>query len=464
MRAVQKSTAARLSAVITRLGACACGILLLCAVTGCSSPPARLPAEAGSLSGAAGGGGAAGSQGVGGVGTTLGAGTGGVSGAAGAGLSGMAAAPGTGGGAGLAAAGTAAWAGTFGGAGGAAAAGSGFAGSAGSSGMPGVGGAVGAGGVGGSAGLGMGGLDAVGGMGGAAGLIGSRHKVVGYLTTRAGFANYATRIDFTRLTHINLSFANPGDGKLLTFGATADAEVAALVAAARPHGVKVLVSISSPSHVELVPGRVDPFVDAIDAFIDRYQLDGLDVDIEGDAVNQNYDPFIEKVDMRLRPRGKLLTAALGPWHARNVLDRTFARFDFINVMAYDGCGTWTPACPHSTLALAMGHLEHFVGRGVSADRLVLGVPFYGYCWGTGCPAGRTHSFKYREILPLYPETRTQDWITRPNMELSHNGEPTIREKAKLAKQYAGVMIWELFYDAEGADSLLTVLTDALWMP
>ena len=41
--------------------------------------------------------------------------------------------------------------------------------------------------------------------------------------------------------------------------------------------------------------------------------------------------------------------------------------------------------------------------------------------------------------------------------VAYTGAPTMREKCALAKDYGGIMIWELTLDAEGEYSLLAVI-------
>src|SRR5438552_787447 len=70
----------------------------------------------------------------------------------------------------------------------------------------------------------------------------------------------------------------------------------------------------------LAPGSVQGFVQKLDAFLDAHNLDGLDVDVEGDPVDSNYGPFIDAMSAKLKPKGKLLTAAYGTWFGDRIPD------------------------------------------------------------------------------------------------------------------------------------------------
>src|SRR5690606_23865196 len=118
----------------------------------------------------------------------------------------------------------------------------------------------------------------------------------------------------------------------------------------------------------------------------RYDLDGIDVDIEGNHVNSTYEPFVLKLSAAM-PTGKLLTAAVATWNGSDFSDAALTEYDFINLMSYDHCGSWSAACEHSTYDDAVSELNYWENtRGLGVGRVTLGVPFYGYCWGTSCPS------------------------------------------------------------------------------
>jgi GH18 family chitinase len=346
-------------------------------------------------------------------------------------------------------------------------AGSGAAPAAGSAGTAGT--FVGTGGSGPRAEAGAtGGSGGGGGAGGAAFVDAARpfaSRVVAYLPTWRGLSDWATGIDYAKITHLDIAFANPTSGNDPTLGAGSDAAVLDIVNGAHAKGVKVMISIGGASGGSeriaalLVPGSMLAFVQKLDAFIDAHNLDGLDVDIEGDPVDANYAPFIDAMSAKLKPKGKLLTAAYGTWFGDRIPDSSLRQLDFVNVMSYDHCGSWTKPCPHSPYNLAVADLDYFAQqRGVPVGKLVLGVPFYGYCWGTACASS---ALTYPEILAKYPNAWQTDWIDDTNVQISYNGDATIQSKAKLAKSYGGIMIWEVTEDAPGDRSLLNLIAGSL---
>src|SRR3546814_20504454 len=73
-------------------------------------------------------------------------------------------------------------------------------------------------------------------------------------------------------------------------------------------------------------------------------------------------------------------------------------FDLVNVMSYDAIGpSWGEAgAEHSSYAMAARDLDLWLARGVARERLVLGVPFYGYGFG-----GEKANWSYRELAAAH---------------------------------------------------------------
>jgi GH18 family chitinase len=72
----------------------------------------------------------------------------------------------------------------------------------------------------------------------------------------------------------------------------------------------------------------------------------------------------------MKPSGKLLTAALSEGYGgKNVPDSVFEHFDFVNVMAYDGAGSWNPDAPgqHSSMRFAKRNVDYWLKRGLPAS-------------------------------------------------------------------------------------------------
>ena len=314
----------------------------------------------------------------------------------------------------------------------------------------------------------------------------STSRVVGYLQTFHSLE--PSTIDLDALTHLILAFAGP---KPTQAGLTIDFEnenpnITKLIAAAHLKNVKVLGAIGGGTSGGLVTDALkldsDAVVGAALTFLHRYELDGIDIDIENEAIDpETYEKLVTGL-VAGRPAGKLLTAAVGNYKRENY--RALDKLSFLSVMSYDRCGAWgEERCPHSPYSQAERDLEfwsteYWQQAGVVYDKanIVLGVPFYGHCWGEGCLALKpfdespalaevTNSPSYSEVLAFWNKDTGRNGEPVPDFleddahtyYLTLNGPQTIERKALLAKNYGGVMIWELGHDAPGASSLLSLI-------
>ena len=307
----------------------------------------------------------------------------------------------------------------------------------------------------------------------------ARPLVIGYAPAFRPLAESIGRGDAGRYTHINIAFANPDasglmvDGGKLTCMPRADRTMMRLealkgaVAALKEKGVKVSVSIgggvipacSGDWRVLLAPSRRAAMVANLLDLVDTLELDGLDVDIEGALLTEidkagDFTPFIAALSAGMKQRGKLLSCATASYDGGMIPIDSIPYFDLVNVMSYDAIGpSWGRAgAEHSTYEAAQRDLELWRARGVSKERLVLGLPFYGYGFGEYRP-----NWAYRDLRSTHGAAALKaDVIGRacPGCDyITFNSPSTIRRKARLAAaEAAGVMVWEMSQDS--ADALL----------
>ncbi|MBX9851636.1 MAG: carbohydrate-binding protein [Cytophagaceae bacterium] len=285
-------------------------------------------------------------------------------------------------------------------------------------------------------------------------------RVIGYLPTWSNLATNANNTDWSKITHINIAFINPTDASG-TLGPTTGVTTA--VQLAHDNNVKILISLggaSAPTYYStlLTDANRPAFINKIVQYVNTYNLDGVDVDLEGDAIDSNYEKFIVDLKDTLSQLNKLTTAALASWNGYAITNTALAQFDFINAMAYDATGPWSPNSPgqHSSYQMAVNDLNYWINtRGVSKDKVVLGVPFYGY----GFNSGTANSQSYRTIITNWPAAEYADQYSAPGgWTYYYNGRQTIKNKTALALSDAGgIMIWELTLDAIGSKSLLSAI-------
>ncbi|QIX60226.1 carbohydrate-binding protein [Hymenobacter sp. BT18] len=279
----------------------------------------------------------------------------------------------------------------------------------------------------------------------------AQFKVIGYLPSWTGDVN---TVQYDKLTHINYAFLLPNaDGSLRPI--ENPSKLQSLVATAHARGVKVLISVGgwmndgNPTEFVSIGNNATytrNFTTNLINFANQYGLDGIDIDWEHptSASANGYAAVMQDLATQLHSRGKLLTTAVagGTWAGPYILNSVLNNVDFLNIMAYDDAA---PA--HSTYALASQSISYWRGRGLAANKTVLGVPFYGQAGGE----------TYASLL-----SRGAD----PNADLfqniGYNGIPTIKSKTNLAfDQGGGIMIWQLGGDATGTYSLLTAINQVV---
>ncbi|MEO8534091.1 MAG: glycosyl hydrolase family 18 protein [Flavobacterium sp.] len=285
-------------------------------------------------------------------------------------------------------------------------------------------------------------------------------RVVGYLSSdNLGKINV---IPFCKLTHLNLAFANPDQQGNLNFNGDIDA-VLKYVRSVNPN-IKISISVAGgvltaeqAANWSLLIDKSEnrpAFIQKIMAFVDQHQLDGVDVDLEWEAVTYGYSGFVTGLKKELKERNKLLTAAL-PNNSRfeNITQEALNAFDFLNIMSYDSTGPWTPDNPgqHSSYANSKAGIDFWNKlQHVTSEKLTLGVPFYGYNF----TFKEVTSITYAQIISVGNQFADQDEIGK----IYYNGRPTIEQKAAFASEYTGgIMIWELAQDSFDQYSLLDVI-------
>ena len=341
----------------------------------------------------------------------------------------------------------------------------------GGAGTPAVGGSVNGGTAqGGNAGNASGGTDSDG-KGGSAGAGGAavtpaKFRSVGYLPSRHGpLTGWTSKLDSSLVTYVDACFATIDANGNISYS---DTTLAAFVTAAHAKDIKVCVSLGGGGTngglgtlaALIAPAGRAAFVTKLTDYAVSQKLDCLDVDFEGAGVTADYEGFVVALGTSLKAQGKEMSAALAGWFGAQVTTKALQAFDFVNVMAYDlhnPAGKATPV-QGSSLADSKVEIDYWVGRGLSKDKVVLGVPFYGYRWAPGATKGE--AVTYAQLVTTYGAAADTDQIVKDGTTVYLNGTATMQAKAKLARDYGGIMAWELGQDATGDNSLLRALSTA----
>jgi hypothetical protein len=290
-------------------------------------------------------------------------------------------------------------------------------------------------------------------------------RTVMYLPSYKGsLSTYSQQLDFANISYVNLSFADVGADGSVRY---ADSGLRTFIDVAHQAGVKVCIALGGATTIAdggvfatlLQDQQRTAFVDKILAFTQTTELDCVDVDLEGNGVNEYYEAFVTELAAKLKPEGRELTAAVASWFGDRITAGALASFDFVNVMAYDLYQSRRTPMQWSSIEAATREVDNWVGRGVPRDRVVYGVPFYGVEWpaGGGDPLIRG----YADLLSNDAAVATTDQVQGNGTVIYLNSRATIQAKAQLAKTYGGIMGWEVTQDAAGDASLLKAIREAV---
>jgi len=347
-------------------------------------------------------------------------------------------------------------------------------------------------------------------------------NIVGYYaawTVNSGFT--PEQIDAALLTHVFYAFANIGPDLRITLGyPNIDLRNFSLLNTlkqANPN-LKTLISVGgwtwsgSFSDAALTDDSRTAFAESCAAFIKQYGFDGVDIDWEypvagGLPTNirrpedkRNFTLMLQKLRQVLDAYGAadgkryLLSIAggSGSFYAQNTeMSLIHPYLDFASIMTYDMHGTWdvytdlnAPLYMNNDISpqykwSADSAVRTWTQAGFPANKLMLGIPFYGYLYasvndynyGLYQPYYGANSIPYNVISSYYlrypgftrffhPESKVP-WLFNGSIFISFDDPESIWYKADYIKSngLGGAMVWELSEDPDR--ELLNSLSDSL---
>jgi len=314
-------------------------------------------------------------------------------------------------------------------------------------------------------------------------------------------------VNVRKLTRINYAFANIKDGEIIE-GFSHDAENFATLHDLKKinPALKVLVSVGgwtwsgNFSDVSLTRQSRARLITSAVHFIERHQLDGLDIDWEYPNQVGNGNVFrpedkhnftlllaelrqrfsLEEKRLHRRLYTSIATGASQKFLDNTEMDKVQRYVDTVNLMTYDfyvgGPTTGhdaplfhNPADPKNVSAERS--VDLFLQAGVPARKLVLGVPFYGRSWGevasvndglfqSGKAAKGVH-FSYPDLPNLLATGFIRHWDATASVPFLYNPQTqvfvtyedpqSLAAKCRFVNQHhlGGVMFWEYFNDSTG---------------
>jgi chitinase len=332
---------------------------------------------------------------------------------------------------------------------------------------------------------------------------------VGYYAAWAAYSGFTPdKIDASKLTHINYAFANIGSDYKITLGyPDIDAvNFTKLKALKQIHpNLKILISVGGWSWSDrfsdaaLTDASRTAFADSCVAFIVNYGLDGVDIDweypVSGGLSTNAYRPedkynftlLMQKLREKLNARGIIdgksytlsFAGAAGDWYLSNIEPGKVMQYaDYANIMTYDIHGPWdqytdfnsplysnTDTSPQYKDSVDSG-INAWLKAGYPANKLIMGVPFYGYIYKavTNSNNGLYQSYSgcssisYDNIVTNYLNAygfvryfHSQSmvpWLFNGSTFISYEDAQSIgfKEAYIKSKNLGGAMIWELSQD------------------
>jgi chitinase len=322
-----------------------------------------------------------------------------------------------------------------------------------------------------------------------------------------------------KLTRINYAFADLQNGKIVE-GFAHDAEnFAALNALKRANpSLTILVSIGgwtwsgNFSDMALTKQSRKTFIESAVQFVEKYELDGLDIDWEYPGMagdnhrfrpedKQNYTLLLNELRARFNHEEKkihrhlatsIATGASMEFLEHTEMAKVQKYVDTVNLMSYDYyVPSWDKTTGHhaplftnpaDTKKISSDRTIHeYESAGVPAKKLVLGVPFYGKSWtqvpdqnhglfepgkeapNTYLPYSSLVTLQSGGFIRYWDEQASAPYLYNPDTQtfISYEDTESLKKKCEyvLDHKLAGVMFWE--YSGDSANTLLDSIDTGL---
>ena len=245
-----------------------------------------------------------------------------------------------------------------------------------------------------------------------------REIVVGYILANSKAPLDPATIAAGKMTRINYAFFRVRDGVVASTRPMDGANLAVLRGLKQKNPrLEVVVSVGGGgmgsagfSEKALTPEGRRRFVDSAVETVERYSLDGIDLDWEYPGYahaafkvrpedKQNYTLLLKELRLRFDAEGKRLgrhlvtssaTGATTIWLEHTDMREASKWLDTVNMMCYDwynasekNTGHDSPLYtnPADPKAISIDNaVRLYLAAGVPASKLVIGVPFYGRRW------------------------------------------------------------------------------------
>jgi len=285
-----------------------------------------------------------------------------------------------------------------------------------------------------------------------------------------------TNDELDRLTHIALFSLVPGPGGTVPMRTSTNPDSWAnqledTIKRARERDVRVIIALGGQIGTGTFPESVKPdtrqaFVNHIVDFVNKHELDGVDIDWEYPGYNiqngvnrglsiaelyqevQDFEAFMVLLKQGLGERRLSFAIAMrftpgNTWNL-NYTQATFDALDSLHVMTYDRSVYDHHADMEATKATIDAWLN---SERINIDRskILFGVPFYGRREITGLGSARSYSELISSNPAFYSQTNN---VMFQGNRYWYDGIPQVVEKTEFAwdRGIGGIMIWQVKQD------------------
>lgn len=341
--------------------------------------------------------------------------------------------------------------------------------------------------------------------------------IIGYVGGYRGLVQ-TDSIDIWRLSHINYAFVDVKDNRAWLHNEKTDTINLRKLSELKNQNpaLKILISIGgwtwskNFSDAVLTDTSTKNFAVSAVAIVAKYNLDGVDIDweypgMQGDSNmfrpedKQGYTRLFKDLRESLDSLKQIthmryfITTAVGgsqDYIDHTEMDKVQQYTDYINVMSYDYAdGSDSISGHHTNLFTSSADtnqysadrsIRAFIAAGVPANKIVIGIAFYGKGWQMesadnnglyrrSLKPSRGGGFTYLKDSIINKNGFTRYWDTAAkapylfNAEkkifISYDDEESVKDKCDYVKQYhlGGAMFWE--YSSDKKEYLLKTIAD-----